>query len=69
MTDDLPLPPLNEEEQAALDALNDFMQRVRYWGLRANHGEYTAAIHVLQGFVIQHALVRIDPRWGQWYDR
>ena len=63
-----PLTPLDPEEEAAMELLGDFLQTVKGWGLRANYAELAAAVHVLQGFVIQRALHRLDPRWGAWYE-
>lgn len=37
--------------------------------LASNREEVYAAIHVLQGFVIQHMLQRLEPEtFGTWYD-
>lgn len=60
---------LDAEEQEAMDHLLAFMEIVsRRWRLACNSGEMTAAIHVLQGFVIQHMLTRIQPdEWGDWW--
>ncbi len=59
-----------EQEQEALDCLARYMEIVWHgWGLRANESEQAAAVHVLQGAVIQHMLNRIEPaRWGSWWD-
>ena len=60
---------LDADEQEAMDHLLAFMEIVsRRWQLAANSGELTAAIHVLQGFVIQHMLTRLEPgEWGDWW--
>lgn len=60
---------LNAEEREAGDHLLAFMEIVsQRWGLAANAGEMTTAIHTLQGFIIQHMLVRIAPdHWGDWW--
>lgn len=59
---------LDAEEQEAMDHLLDFMACLRAWGLRSNEGELASAIHVLQGFVIQHMLKRVaGDAWGTWY--
>jgi len=51
-----------------MDALAMIVQKVQLWGLRANLSEMTTAVHVLQGFVIQHMLHRVDPeQWSDWF--
>lgn len=59
----------DEEEAEAMEHLLAYMELVtKRWGLRTNEGELTAAIHVLQGFVIQHMLRRLAPSsWSLWY--
>lgn len=52
---------MNEEEQAAMNDLLALMAKVQAWGLKANGAEMTQAIHVCQGFVIQHMLHRLEP--------
>jgi len=38
------------------------------WGLRANVTELAAAVHVIQGFIVQHMLGRLAPDdWAGWY--
>jgi hypothetical protein len=59
---------LEIEEQQVMDALAMIVQKVQLWGLRANLSEMTTAVHVLQGFVIQHMLHRVDPeQWSDWF--
>jgi len=59
---------LNETEQAAMDDLLAAADTILSWELKANHEELTAAIHVIQGFIVQHMLQRIAPEaWGHWY--
>jgi hypothetical protein len=62
-------PVLNVEEQKAMTCLYDFMQIVNVaWALDTNKGELAAAVHVLQGFVIQHMLRRLaSAHWSAWY--
>lgn len=62
-------PVLDPDEREAMDHLLAFMEIVsKRWQLRVNHPEMGAAIHVLQGFVIQHMLVRVEPdAWGDWW--
>ena len=60
---------LNEEEKTALDAIAAAHRSILDLGLKANHQELVAGIHVLQGFVIQHMLQRIEPgHWGRWFE-
>jgi hypothetical protein len=64
-----PVAELDPEEQEVMDLLLAFMKRLDDWGLKANQAEMTAAIHVLQGFVVHHMLQRIAPQaWSRWYD-
>lgn len=58
---------LNHDEQAAMDDLLRFMAKMKRMGLNANVSEMIAAVHVLQGFVIQHMLARVHPDWSSWY--
>lgn len=59
---------LNQTEQAAMDALLQAYNLILDWGLRANSGELTSAVHVIQGFITQHMLQRISPeQWGKWF--
>jgi hypothetical protein len=59
---------LDPEERETMDLLLAFMRQLDDWGLRVNQGEMTAAIHVLQSFVVQHMLERIAPQaWASWY--
>lgn len=61
---------LDEEEVTAMEDLFKVYICLRGWGLRANHGELEAAVHVIQGFIIQHMLQRVEPEhWTQWYER
>lgn len=63
------IPVLNEDEQEAWDLLGAFMRKLQTWGLRTNEDELAAAVHVLQGFVVQHMLRRCVPQgaWSAWY--
>lgn len=61
---------LDAEEAEAMRLLSEFMAVLKGWGLKANHHEMTAAIHVLQGFITQHMLHRESPdEWSSWYER
>lgn len=68
---DPPSPELDAEEQAVMDALLGVMSAIRNdWGMTANASELSAAVHVIQGFVIQHMLHRLAPEsWGSWDQR
>lgn len=59
----------NEEEREASDALLNCMQIInRRWELQHNKEELAAAVHVIQGFIVQHMLNRLEPEnWGSWY--
>jgi hypothetical protein len=57
----------NEDEDAAMAHLNGFMVALRGWGLSANQDEMVAAIHVLQGFVVQHAVARQFSGLSDWF--
>ena len=60
---------LDEAEQAAMDDLLAFMAKMTALGLKANQGEMVAAIHVLQGFLVQHMLERLAPEaWSSWFE-
>lgn len=59
---------LNDEEREAMRGLLRFMAVVRVWGLLANGGELIGAVHVLQGFIVQHMLRRLGgDRWSLWF--
>lgn len=59
----------DESEREALDAiLFAFTRITKDWRIRTNTTELAAAVHVLQGFVIQHMLSRLAPeQWGSWW--
>lgn len=59
---------LNESEQTAWNDVVSAMQRIQAWGLATNESELGQAVHVIQGFITQHMLQRIEPdHWGHWY--
>jgi hypothetical protein len=59
---------LDEREQAVMDDILSAMRGIQSLGLRTNQTELAMAVHVLQGFVIQHMLQRIAPgHWGAWF--
>jgi hypothetical protein len=60
---------LTEEEEAAVEHLLAFMEIVKdEWGLFANHDQLVLGMHLLQQFVQQHVLHRLDPdNWSDWY--
>jgi len=59
---------LSREEQKAMNHLIEFSKVVKGWGLSANQQEMTQALHVLQGFIVQHMLYRLNPAgWSDWY--
>lgn len=66
MTDENPK-MLNDEEQEVITLLSAVVQHIYDWGLRANQGELIQAVHVIQGFIIQHMLQRLSPEWSKWY--
>lgn len=66
---------LTEEEEAVMDHIAAAMEGIKALGLRkvdgayVNGSELAGAIHVLQGYVIQHMLQRLEPRvWGKWFE-
>jgi hypothetical protein len=59
---------LDSEEQKAMNHLIAFAEVVKGWGLSANQQEMTQGLHVLQGFIVQHMLYRLNPAgWSDWY--
>jgi hypothetical protein len=53
---------LNHEEQQAMDALLGVMGTItRTWDMTSNSNELAAAVHVIQGFIVQHMLHRLNP--------
>lgn len=62
---------LTDEEQYADNLILDAFAAIKQIGddkLRYNNEELAEAIHVLQSFVKQHVLHRLDPEWyGQWW--
>jgi hypothetical protein len=60
---------LDEAETEVMQHLVLVMNGIRDWGLIANASELIAAIHVVQGFIIQHMLQRVGRgQWGEWYN-
>lgn len=63
------LPTLDDDESEVMALVTSAYRRIRGWGLRTNDGEIEQAIHVIQGFIIQHMLQRLNPdQWGAWFD-
>ena len=64
------LPPLSPSESFSLAMTRKLMHTIiQDWGLNANEAELIAAIHVIQSFIKQHYLHRIDPdEWSSWWD-
>lgn len=62
------LPSLDDEEVAVMQDLFSCCTKIMAWGLRANQDELFHAVHVIQGFIIQHMLQRLNPaEWAEWY--
>jgi hypothetical protein len=64
---------LSFDEKEAFRLLGDFQRKVaEEWKLKRGNNlemELASAIHVLQGFVIQHMLQRQAPQeFGEWYN-
>ena len=64
----------SEEEKQVLQCLGKIHQKILDWGLRANVAELVQAVHVIQGFIIQHMLERVAPEefgrpQGGWYKK
>lgn len=62
---------LSEDEQEAMDGVNSAFNIIaNRWKLRANANELTAAVHVVQGFIVQHMLARLtEGQWGNWWEQ
>ena len=61
------LPTLDADEARVMAEIDRAYGDILAWGLVGNVGELAAAVHVLQGFVIQHMLQRLAPAaWGRW---
>lgn len=61
---------LDETEQEAMDSLLHYMKVVKSWGDNVNQDEMVGAIHILEQFVIQRMLHRLNPEyWSNWYER
>jgi hypothetical protein len=60
---------LSADEAEAMEMLLAVVDHIREdWGLMMNEAELTQAVHVIQGFIIQHMLQRLAPgQWGRWY--
>lgn len=60
---------MDEEEQAAMsDLLRAYNRILKEWRLEQNDAELAAAVHVIQGFIVQHMLNRLNPsHWSSWY--
>lgn len=62
---------LTSEEQEADNLILEAFAAIKNMGndkLRYNNEELAEAIHVLQSFVKQHVLHRLDPEWyGKWW--
>ena len=67
-SEDAGLPVLDGEEQEAMDALLGVMNTItRTWDMTQNSSELASAVHVIQGFIIQHMLHRLAPEeWSGW---
>jgi hypothetical protein len=62
------LPILDAEEQATMDSLDSVMRTItQTWGMSENSAELASAVHVIQGFIVQHMLHRLAPEhWNSW---
>ena len=60
---------MDEREKDAMRKIGDVHQAILGLGLQVNQQELVCAIHVLQGFVIQRMLQRINPEEfaGWWF--
>jgi hypothetical protein len=64
------LPNFDAEEERAMAGLAEVHRQILSWGLQGNGLELTAAIHVIQSFIIQRFLHRINPTaFSSWYSR
>lgn len=59
---------LNDEEEEVMMLLLGVYERIVDWGLGANQYELAAAVHTIQGFIVQHMLNRLAPdAWQDWF--
>lgn len=58
---------LDREEWTALERIREAHAMILGWGLVANAPELAAAVHVIQGFIVQHVLARTSDYWSNWY--
>lgn len=59
---------LDETEAEAMAHMTAVHGLILSWGLRANYDELATAIHMIQGFIMQHMLQRLAPdEFGHWY--
>ena len=57
------------DEAKAMDHLLKAAGIIFDWKPKGNYEELGTAIHVMQGFIIQHMLHRLNPRhWNSWYE-
>jgi hypothetical protein len=61
---------LVDEEKKAMEHLFAASDIILGWGLKANSDELVQAVHVIQGFIVQHMLFRLNPQaWSRWYEK
>lgn len=63
----------SQEEEDAFRQLGEVHNLIfNRWKLKRGNNlemEFCAALHVLQGFIVQHMLQREDPgEWGEWFE-
>jgi hypothetical protein len=67
----MPTLMLDDEEQAALDALRSVVDTItKTWGMTENEVPLLTAAHVIKSNIIQHMLHRLAPdAWDSWTPR
>lgn len=64
--------PLTEKEKWAMECIGKAFEAIKqmddYSALTYNVEELVASVHVMQSFVKQHVLNRVDPSyWNNWW--
>lgn len=59
----------NEGEKKANDAVLEAMIEILSWddGLQCNEAELVQAVHVIQSFIKQHLLKRLNTDFSDWW--
>lgn len=59
------------DEEKAMNHLLEYMKILKSWGgWETNNTDRTLALNILQSFIIQHMLARLNPdQWSNWYKK